>query len=84
MFAHVAPIKGIHETGFVVDALADDVKGLRYHKVTLNSHHEPAIVELLPEALKELRMHGLKQTMEEQSPEYGPQAVGVPRLVSSS
>ena len=76
MFAHVVPTKGIDEKGFAVDSLVDDVKWLGYSKVTLKSDNEPAIVKLLAEALKELRVQGLEQTMEEHSPEYDPQANG--------
>ena len=74
VFAHVLPTKGIDEKGFSVDALASDAKWLGYSKVTLKSENEPAIVKLPQEALRELRVHGLEQTLEEQSPEYDPQA----------
>ena len=53
-----------------------DVKWLGYSKVTLKSDNEPAIVKLLQEALRELRVQGLEQTMEEHSPEYDSQANG--------
>ena len=76
VFAHVVPTKGIDEKGFSVDALVSDVKWLGYSKVTLKSDNEPAIVKLLQEALRELRVQGLEQTMEEHSPEYDPQANG--------
>ena len=42
----------------------------------MKSDNEPAIVNLLAEALRELRVQGLEQTMEEHSPEYDPQANG--------
>ena len=76
VFAHVVPAKGIDEKGFSVDALVSDVKWLGYTKVTLKSDNEPAIVKLLQEALRELRVQGLEQTLEEHSPEYDPQANG--------
>ena len=76
LFAHVVPSKGIDEKGFAVDSLVQDVKWLGYSKVTLKSDNEPAIVKLLSESLRELRVHGLEQTMEEHSPEYDPQANG--------
>ena len=77
VFGHVVPQKGIDEKGFAVDALVSDVKWLGYSKVTLKSDHEPAIVKLLQEALMELRVQGLRQTMEEHSPEYDPKRTGV-------
>ena len=76
VFAHVVPSKGADEKGFAVDALVDDVKWLGYSKMTLKSDNEPAIVKLLSEALRELRIQGLEQTLEEHSPEYDPQANG--------
>ena len=76
LFAHVVPSKGIDEKGFAVDSLVQDVKWLGYSKVTLKSDNEPAIVKLVSESLRELRVHGLEQTMEEHSPEYNPQANG--------
>ena len=76
VFAHVVPSKGVDEKGFAVDALVDDVKWLGYTKMTLKSDNEPAIVKLLSEALRELRIQGLEQTLEEHSPEYDPQANG--------
>ena len=76
VFAHVVPHKGLDEKGFAVDALVSDVKWLGYVKVTLKSDNEPAIVKLLAEALRELRIHGLEQAMEEHPPEYDPRANG--------
>ena len=76
VFAHVVPSKGVDEKGFSVDALVEDVKWLGYAKVTLKSDNEPAVVKLLTEALRELRVQGLEQTTEEHSPEYDPQANG--------
>ena len=76
VFAHIVPAKGADDRGFAVDALVSDVKWLGYVKVTLKSDNEPAIVKLLAEALRELRIQGLEQTLEEHSPEYDPQANG--------
>ena len=76
LFAHVIPSKGLDEKGFVVDALVQDVKWLGYTKLILKSDNEPAIVKLLGEALRELRIQGVDQAMEEHPPEYDPQANG--------
>ena len=54
----------------------DDVKWLGYAKVTRKNDNEPAIVKLLSEALSELRIQGLEQTLEEHPPEYDPKANG--------
>ena len=76
VFAHIVPSKGVDEKGFAVKALVDDVKWLGYTRLTLKSDNEPAIVKLLAEALRDLRIQGLEQTLEEHSPEYDPQANG--------
>ena len=59
-----------------MDALVGDIKWLGYSRVTLKSDNEPAIVKLLTEAVRELRISGLEQTLEEHSPEYDPQSNG--------
>ena len=76
VFAHIVPSKGVDEKGFSVSALVDDVKWLGYTKLTLKSDNEPAIVKLLAEALRDLRIQGLEQALEEHSPEYDPQSNG--------
>ena len=65
LFAHVVPKKGIDEKGFSVDSLVADIKWLGYAKLTLKSDNEPAIVKLLSEALRELRISGMSQILEE-------------------
>ena len=52
--------------------MVEDVKWLGYSKLTLKSDNEPAIVKLLSEALRELRVNGVSQVLEEHSPEYDP------------
>ena len=76
MFAHVIPCKGADEKGFAVNALAEDVRWLGYSRLTLKSDNEPAVVRLLSESLRELRVQGVEQALEEHSPEYDPQANG--------
>ena len=76
VFAHVVPAKGADEKGFAVSALTADVKWLGYSRLTLKSDNEPAIVRLLSESLRELRVQGVEQALEEHSPEYDPQANG--------
>ena len=76
VFAHVVPQKGLDEKGYAVSALVEDIKWLGYSSVTLKSDNEPAIVKLLSEALRELRISGVPQVLEEHSPEYDPMANG--------
>ena len=48
-----------------------------YSRVMLKSDNEPAILQLLLESLRELRISGLGQVLSEISPEYDPQNNGL-------
>ena len=72
VFAHAVPSKGVDAKGFAVSALVGDVQWLGYNRVVLKSDNEPAIVKLLREALRELRIRELYQCLEEHSPEFDP------------
>ena len=76
VFGHVVPQKGVGEDQFAVDCLVGDIVWTGYSNVLLKSDNEPAILKLLQESLKELRINGLDQVMFENSPEYDPQANG--------
>ena len=69
-------VKGADEEGFAVKAIVDDVKWLGYSKIVLKTDNEPAILKLLQESLRDLRVEGLDQVMAENSPEYDPQSNG--------
>ena len=75
-FAHAVPTKGVDEKRFAVDSIVDDVRYCGYSRVILKSDNEPAIVALLGEALKGLRIEGLEQVAEEHPPPYDSQANG--------
>ena len=71
--------------GFAVDAIVDCVRWLGYTKTILKTDVEAAILKLLVEPLRELRIQGLEKVMSENSPEYDPQANGkMPRLACRS
>ena len=74
--AHVVPVTGVDESGFVAKALVDDVVWLDCTKVVLKTDNEPAILQLLQELLWDLRIDGLDQVMYENWPEHGPQFNG--------
>ena len=78
LFAHVVPQKGIDDRGVAVQCLVlvDDARWLGYSEITLKSDNEPAIVKLLSEALRELRINGVAQVLEDHPLEYGPLANG--------
>ena len=78
LFAHVVPSKGVDERRFAVDMLVEDCKRLGYSRIILKSDNEVAIVRLLTESLKELRVSvgDLGQVMEEHPPPFDSQANG--------
>ena len=59
IFAHTVPVKGADEGGFAVKAIVDDVIWLGYSKVVLKTDNGPAILKLLQESLRDLRVEGI-------------------------
>ena len=76
MFGHAVPKKGKFEKGVAVGATIEDVKWLGYTKMMLNIDNEPAILKILVESLRELRIQSLEKVMSENAPEYDLQANG--------
>ena len=56
--------------------IVEDIKWLGYSKLILKSDNEPAILKLLSEPLRELRIEGVPELLEEHPPEYDPQSNG--------
>ena len=56
MFAHTVDAKGPGEDRYAVQRLAEDICWLGYTRVLLRSDNEPAILKLLEESLKSLRV----------------------------
>ena len=76
-FAHVVKSKGIDDDRYSVDCLVRDVEWMGHTRLMLRSDNEPAIVALLKETLKSLRIDtDIEQIAEEHPPEYDPQANG--------
>ena len=76
-FGHVVPCKGVDTDQYAVDCLVSDILWAGYTTIMLKSDNEPAILKLLIESLRELRVNGLKQVLSENSPEYDPQSNGM-------
>ena len=76
MFAHAVEKKGDDEQGYIVDCLVRDIEWLGHSKVVFKTDNEPAIVKVLRESLKSLRIEGIEQAAEEHPPPYDPQANG--------
>ena len=56
VFAHTVEAKGVSEDRYAVDCLVRDIQWLGYSRLSLKSDNEPAILKLLTETLKELRI----------------------------
>ena len=77
VFAYTIPVKGVDEERYSVDCLVKSIEWMGWTRIALMSDNEPAIVKLLKESLKSLRVEGLEQASEEHSPEYDPRANGI-------
>ena len=78
-FAYAIPSKGVDDDRYSVECLVKSIEWMGCTRIALMSDNEPAIVKLLKESLKSLRIEveGLEQASEEHSPEYDPQANGI-------
>ena len=79
IFAHAVPSKGVDEDKFAVSVLMSDIKWLGYTRLILKSDNEPAIVKLLTESLKSIRVStdpAVDQVLEEHPPPFDSQANG--------
>ena len=76
LFAHAVAAKGSDANGYAAQCIVDDVVWLGYSRVILKSDNEPAIVRLLKDSLKALRVEGMDRACEEHPPPYDPQSNG--------
>ena len=76
LFAHAVPRKGPDEQGYIVDQIVADVLWLGHAKVVIRTDNEPAILKLVLEALKALKVAGVDQASSEGSVPYDPQTNG--------
>ena len=60
VFAHTVPVKGVDEGGFAVRAIVDDFVWLGCSNVVLKTNNEAAILKLLQESLRDLRVEGVR------------------------
>lgn len=74
LFAHVVPQTGLDPQRAVVDVVVEDIKWLGCARVILKSDNEPALVRVLREALKTLRVESVVQACDEHPPQYDPQS----------
>ena len=77
LFAHAVPAKGVDPARYAVDLLLADIEWLGYTRLSLRSDNEKAIVALLRESLKSLRVETIDQVLEEHSVPYDSQSNGM-------
>ena len=80
LFAHAVPQKGVDEGRYVVDAFATDIAWLGWSRVIIRSDNEPALVKLVVETLKTLKVNGIEQAAVEGSVPYDPQSNGAAEM----
>ena len=76
IFSHVGEEKGVEEDRYSVDKLVDDIEWLRCRQVILKSDNEPAIIQVLREKLKALKVSTVDRAMEEHPAPYDSKANG--------
>ena len=76
MFAHAVPQKGPDPEGYAVDCFASDVAWLGWSWIIVRSDNEPALVKLVIESIKAMKVNGIEQAAAEGSVPYDPRAMG--------
>ena len=73
---HVVPSKATSIDKFTAERIVDDIAYLGHTRVILRSESEPALVALVGDALKGLRIQQLDSAAAEGSVPYDPQTAG--------
>ena len=77
IFAHAVPSKGVDDRKYIVDSIVEDISWLGHVKVIVKSDNEPALLHVVREALKAIRVRcEMEQVGEEHSVPYDPQTNG--------
>jgi hypothetical protein len=76
LFAHVVPQKGMDPENYAVERLKRDILWLGHTKVILKSDNERAILALLRNTLKSLRVEHLESAQEAHPAAYDPSSTG--------
>ena len=74
--AHVVPVKGLGEDRYAAEKLRGDIRWLSYSRVILKSDNEPALLVVLTDALKALKVEVLEQAAPDHPPPYDSRASG--------
>jgi len=74
--AHLVPVKGLGCDRYAAEKMRRDILWLGYSRVILRSDNEPAIVAVLKETLKGLRIDVLEQAAEDHPPAHDSKSSG--------
>ena len=74
--AHVVPVKGAGDDRYAAEKMRGDIQWMGYSRVLLRSDNEPAIVSVLTDVLKGLKVDVVDQTAATQPPAYDSKANG--------
>ena len=80
-FIHVVPSKATSNDKFAAERIVDDIVYLGHTRVILRSDNEPALLALVTDALKGLRIHLLDSAAAEGSVPYDPQTAGAAEVL---
>ena len=75
-FMHVVPSKGTTDNKYAAEKIVEDIIYLGHTRVVLRSDNEPALVQLVSDALKGLRIQHIESAAAEGSVPYDPQTAG--------
>ena len=77
---HVVPSKATSTDKFAADRIVDDIVHFDQTRVILRSDNEPALLALVTDALKGLRIQSLDSAAAEGSVPYDPQTAGAAQV----
>ncbi len=72
--AHVVPVKGAGDDRYAAERMRGDIQWMGYSRVLLRSDNEPAIVSVLSDVLKGLKVDVVDQTAATHPPAYDSKA----------
>ena len=75
-FAHAVRTKGANDNGYAAARICEDIEFLGHTRVVLRSDNEPALLAVVADALKGLRIQHLDGAAAEGSVPYDPQTAG--------
>ena len=76
IFAHAVPRKGADPEGYIVEKVKQDILWLGHSRIVIRSDNEPALVQVVEQALRAAKVSGVDSAASEGSVPYDPQTNG--------